>query len=64
MLNPVEKAERLEDRLVMGHGVAQGSLYLRPGTYRVTSMSEANRVLYRQDIRVAGASTMPSPPAK
>ena len=53
VLNPVEKAERLEDRLIMGsHGVMQASLYLRPGKYRVTSTNEANRVVYRQDIDV------------
>jgi hypothetical protein len=53
VLNPVEKAERLEDRLIMGsHGVTQASLYLRPGKYHVTSTNEANRVIYRQDIDV------------
>ena len=53
VLNPVEKAERLEDRLIMGsHGVTQANLYLRPGKYRVTSTNEANRVIYRQDIEV------------
>lgn len=53
VLNPVEKAERLEDRLIMGsHGVTQASVYLRPGKYRVTSTNESNRVIYRQDIDV------------
>jgi len=58
VLNPVEKAERLEDRLIMGsHGVTQANLYLRPGTYHITSTNEANRPLYRADITVAGAAT-------
>jgi hypothetical protein len=53
VLNPVEKAERLEDRLIMGsHGVTQASLYLRPGKYHVTSTNEGNRTIYRQDIDV------------
>jgi len=53
VLNPVEKAERLEDRLIMGsHGATQASLYLRPGKYHVTSTNEANRTIYRQDIDV------------
>lgn len=63
VLNPVEKAERLEDRLIKGHGQAQASLYLRPGKYRVVSTNEANRVLYRQDITVDGVSN-PGPAAK
>jgi tetratricopeptide (TPR) repeat protein len=54
VLNPVEKADRLEDRLVKGHGQAQAYLYLRPGKYHVMSTNEANRVLYRQDITVEG----------
>jgi hypothetical protein len=53
VLNPIEKAERLEDRLIMGsHGVTQASLYLRPGKYHVTSTNESNRVIYRQDADV------------
>jgi hypothetical protein len=52
VLNPIEKADRLEERLVMGHGVTQAPLYLRPGHYHVISTSEANRVLYREDIDV------------
>ena len=55
VLNPVEKAERLQDRLIMGsHGVTQASLYLRPGNYHVVSTNEANRTLYRADITVEG----------
>jgi len=61
VLNPVEKAERLEDRLIKGHGEAQASLYLRPGRYHVLSTNEANRVLYRQDITVEGAGNPPPP---
>ena len=58
VLNPVEKAERLEDRLIMGsHGVTQASLYLRPGTYHIVSTNEANRTLYRADVTVEGAAT-------
>jgi hypothetical protein len=63
VLNPVEKAERLEDRLIMGsHGVTQASLYLRPGTYHLVSTNEANRTLYRADITVEGPSTASGAP--
>ena len=60
VLNPVERAERLQDRLIMGHGVTQASLYLRPGKYRIQSSNEANRVLYRADVTIEGA---PAPSA-
>jgi len=63
VLNPVEKAERLEDRLIMGsHGVTQASLYLRPGTYHILSTNEANRTLYRADITVEGPPTAAGSP--
>jgi hypothetical protein len=61
VLNPTEKAERLEDRLVMGHGQARAVLYLRPGKYRLSGSDEANRVLFRQDVVIEG--TAPASPA-
>ncbi|MET0232305.1 MAG: hypothetical protein ABW186_15355 [Rhodanobacteraceae bacterium] len=64
VLNPVEKAERLQDRLVMGHGVTQANLFLRPGKYHLTSTNEADRVLYRADITVSGTPTLPPGPVK
>jgi hypothetical protein len=64
VLNPVEKAERLQDRLIMGHGVTQANLYLRPGRYHLTSTNEANRVLYRADATVNGTPTLPPGPVK
>lgn len=64
VLNPVEKAERLQDRLVMGHGVTQANLFLRPGKYHVVSTNEADRVLYRADVTVNGTPTLPPGPVK
>lgn len=64
VLNPVEKAERLQDRLVMGHGVTQANLFLRPGKYHLVSTNEADRVLYRADITVNGTPTLPPGPMK
>jgi len=61
VLNPTEKAERLEDRLVMGHGQARAVLYLRPGKYRLSGSDEVNRVLFRQDVVIEGAA--PANPA-
>jgi hypothetical protein len=54
VLNPTEKADRLEDRLVKGHGEAHADIYLRPGKYRISGTDEANRLLFRQDVTVAG----------
>lgn len=62
ILNPIEKADRLEDRLVKGHGVALADIYLRPGKYRISGTDEANRVLFRQDVTVAGAVADASSP--
>jgi len=64
VLNPVEKAERLQDRLVMGHGVTQANLFLRPGKYHLVSTNEADRVLYRADVTVNGTPTLPPGPVK
>jgi len=62
VLNPTEKADRLEDRLVKGHGEARADIYLRPGKYRISGTDEANRVLFRQDVTVAGTVPNASTP--
>lgn len=57
VLDPVE---RFDERLQKGHGETQANLYLRPGKYHVLATSDTNRVLYRTDIDVGGAPTMPA----
>jgi hypothetical protein len=59
VLNPVEREDLMEERLIRGHGETRGNLYLRPGNYHVVSTNEANRVIYRADITVDGTPTLP-----
>jgi hypothetical protein len=59
VLNPVEREDLMDERLVRGHGETRGNLYLRPGNYHVVSTNEANHVIYRQDITVEGTPTLP-----
>jgi hypothetical protein len=59
VLNPVEREDLMDERLVRGHGETRGNLYLRPGSYHVAATNEANHVIYRQDITVEGTPTLP-----
>jgi hypothetical protein len=61
VLDPTAGAERLQDRLVQRRPQTHGSLYLRPGSYRVTGQDSNGRVLFRQDI--SGVDTPIGPDA-
>ncbi|MET0225140.1 MAG: hypothetical protein ABW187_01740 [Dokdonella sp.] len=52
VLAVVESNAGLDGRLITGHGDAHGSLYLRPGRYRLTATNDSNRVVSSQDVTI------------
>jgi hypothetical protein len=65
VLDPVKGAESNEDRVIQRRPETHESLYLRPGSYRVSGVASDNRLLFRQDVTIpAGGSVEPARPAK
>ncbi len=52
VLDPVKHAQNKEERLFQGKPDAHGSLYLRPGAYRLSGVDADNHLLFRQPINV------------
>jgi hypothetical protein len=52
VLNVIDESGPQTNRLLSGHGVADGRLYLRPGRYQLTASDRNNHTLFSRDIVV------------
>ena len=55
MLDPLGDAESPDERLFHNFVEVRGLLYLRPGRYRLVSLSAEGRVISRRDATIAPA---------
>ncbi|MEO7431109.1 MAG: hypothetical protein ABIR62_03660 [Dokdonella sp.] len=52
VLDPTGNVENTQDRVIQRHPLTKGSLYLRPGKYRITGQDVRGHALFRQDVTV------------
>jgi hypothetical protein len=60
VLNIVDEKAPITQRLLDGHGTAQGRLYLRPGSYRLLAIDRNGHTITARDLEIKEGDVIPS----